>query len=164
MSGIEKDHECCGHGHSGERVQQALREAERVCHRRGVRLTEIRRQVLELIWRTHGPVGAYTLLEELGQGGRPPGPPTVYRALDFLLEQGLVHRIEKLNAFVSCSYPLQPHVSQFFICSRCRSVIELCDAAIETAITGKARREGFIICRQVIEIEGFCRNCQEEKQ
>ena len=143
-------------------MRAALHEAERVCRVRGVRLTEIRKRVLELIWRTHGPVGAYALLEELGHDGRPPAPPTVYRALEFLLEQGLVHRIERLNAFVSCSYPERPHVSQFFICTECRSVIELSDETIGAAIADKALREGFAIRRQIIEIEGLCRDCRKD--
>ena len=152
--------ECCDHDVGCSRT--ALIEAERVCRERGARLTDIPRRVLELIWQAQGPVGAYALLENLGSEGRPPAPPTVYRALDFLLEQGLVHRIECLNAFIGCVHPHRPHVSQFLICRSCRSVIELSDRTIEEAILAEAERSGFLVHHQIIEAEGVCKECRAE--
>ncbi len=162
ISQVETEN-CCGHDHShGIGCSHvALIEAERVCRDRGARLTDIRRRVLELIWMQKGPVGAYALLEILGREGKAPAPPTVYRALDFLLEQGLVHRIERLNAFIGCAYPQRPHVSLFLICSECHLVVELNDEKIEETIVEEAGRSGFLIRRQIIEAEGICRNCQE---
>src|SRR5579872_6651908 len=104
------DHAAC--------VGDALDRAASLCVQRGARLTEIRRQVLELVWRNHAPIGAYDILGAMQDGHRGAAPPTVYRALDFLMEQGLVHRIESLNAYVGCDRPEQAHVSQFLICKR----------------------------------------------
>src|SRR3954453_3718975 len=86
-------------------VAAALGAAERLCARRGARLTELRRRVLELIWRSHEPIGAYALLDRLGRERGRVAPPTVYRALEFLIAHGLVHRIASLNAFIGCVHP-----------------------------------------------------------
>ena len=105
------DHDTC--------VADALAQAEEVCRRRGLRLTETRRRVLEIVWNSHKPVGAYDILEELGRDGKRPAPPTVYRALDFLIEAWLVHRLDSLSAFIGCSDPSHAHTGQFLICSEC---------------------------------------------
>src|SRR5581483_8522848 len=97
-----------GHDHA-LCIDDALAAAERQCAARGARLTEQRRRVLELIWKSHAPVGAYTLLDRLREGGVRAQPPTVYRALEFLVENGLIHRIESLNAYVGCADPDQRH-------------------------------------------------------
>ncbi len=102
------------HGHC---VATALDAAASLCQRRRARLTPLRRRVLELVWRSHEPQGAYDILDTLGERGRRAAPPTVYRALDFLLGQGLIHRIESLNAFVGCRDPDTPHAGQFLICT-----------------------------------------------
>ena len=112
-----------GHDHRAC-VQGALRDAETLCARRGVRLTPARRRVLELIWQSHRPSGAYDLLERLAADGHRPSPPTVYRALDFLLRQGLVHRVSSRNAFVGCNHPGDDHMAQLFICDRCDVAFE----------------------------------------
>src|SRR5918999_799750 len=96
-------------------IGDALDRAAVLCDQRGARLTPLRRRVLELVWRGHEPVGAYDLLAQMGRAA----PPTVYRALDFLIEQGLVHRIESLNAYVGCDRPEAAHASQFLICTDC---------------------------------------------
>src|SRR5690606_29397539 len=102
------------HGQHDHRrcIADALDAAERVCAGRGARLTELRRRVLELVWQSHRPVGAYPLLAALGRDGHAPAPPTVYRALDFLQAQGLVHRIESRNAYVGCPHPETDHTGQ----------------------------------------------------
>ncbi len=148
----DHDHQRC--------VDKALHEAERYCRTRGVRLTKLRHRVLELIWANHRPVGAYDLLQQLTLEGRKAAPPTVYRSLDFLLDNRLIHRINSLNAFVGCDHPGLEHTAQFFICTTCGQAAELDDAKIESAITSHARRIGFSVERRSIEISGICANCQ----
>lgn len=147
------DHTAC--------VAQALDAADAECRRSGARLTELRRRVLELVWCSHRPVGAYAVLESLGRDGFCAAPPTVYRALDFLLAQGLVHRIERLNAFIGCAHPGKPHGAHFLLCEKCGAAAELDDARIDEAVEAAAGRLGFTVSRKTVEIEGLCPACQE---
>jgi Fur family zinc uptake transcriptional regulator len=149
------------HDHDHRRcIEQAVAMASSICLNRGVRLTPLRRRVLELVWRSHRPVGAYELLGWLrAEDGRPAAPPTVYRALEFLLEQQLVHRIESLNAFVGCVDPSRPHSAQYLICRQCGEISELEDKAIAGAIGQQAHRHGFVVHEQTVEIHGLCRAC-----
>lgn len=142
-------------------VESALQEAETYCRDRGVRLTPLRHRVLELIWANHRPVGAYDLLQQLTQEGRKAAPPTVYRSLDFLLENGLIHRINSLNAFVGCDHPGPDHTAQFFICNVCGQAAELDDTKVDSAIDRHAKQMGFNIENRSIEICGTCEHCQE---
>jgi len=148
------DHDMC--------VAEALAHAEEVCARRGLRLTRIRRRVLEIIWSSHKPVGAYDILEELGRDGKRPAPPTVYRALDFLIEAWLVHRLDSLHAFIGCSDPSHAHAGKFLICSQCRSVAELDDPEIARLISNTARAAAFEPHSLVLEIQGLCDLCRDE--
>lgn len=147
------DHEAC--------VVDALAAAERVCADRGSRLTTLRRRVLELVWRSHKPVGAYDLLGELTRGGRRAAPPTVYRALQFLLDQGLVHRIESRNAFIGCSHPEDRHVVEILLCEECGRAAELPDDQIAGAVRAAAKKMGFEVQRQTIEVTGLCADCRK---
>jgi len=144
------------HGHC---LADAVRTAERLCELRGVRLTPLRRRVLELVWRSHDPIGAYAILDALKADGRTAAPPTAYRALDFLTEQGLVHRIASRNAYVGCATPGEGHASQFLICARCGAASELHDHRIQTMIGESARARGFQAQQQVIEVIGLCPSC-----
>lgn len=147
------DHQAC--------VAGALAAAEAECRRRGARLTDVRRRVLELVWQQgHAPVGAYALLETLVGEGFCAAPPTVYRALDFLLAHGLIHRIERLNAYTGCSRPGVPHAGQFLLCERCGTAVELDDPAIDAAIAAAAARLGFTVSRQTVEVDGLCPACR----
>lgn len=148
------------HGHC---VAHALEAAEAECKRRGARLTEVRRRVLELVWQSHAPVGAYAVLESLGREGFCAAPPTVYRALDFLLAHGLIHRIERLNAFMGCSRPGVPHASQFLLCTGCGAAAELNDPAIDSAMTAAASRLGFTLTGQTVEADGLCSACRHKE-
>jgi Fur family zinc uptake transcriptional regulator len=148
------------HDHDGC-VRAALDAAELRCGRRGARLTTLRRRVLELVWSSHEPVGAYALLDALKAEGQASAPPTVYRALEFLLDQGLVHRLERLNAFVGCARPEEVHAAQFLICTTCGRVAELDDLAIDAALRGGAEKLGFTVTRQTVEVEGCCPDCQK---
>lgn len=147
-----------GHDH-GLCVRDAILVAEEHCRRRGARLTALRRRVLELVWDGHGPVGAYALLESLRGEGHSAAPPTVYRALDFLMAHGLVHRIERMNAYLGCPRPGERHSGQFLICGKCAATAELNDPRIAEAVATGAAGVGFRVRRQTVEVEGLCPAC-----
>ncbi|MEE8350945.1 MAG: Fur family transcriptional regulator [Rhodospirillales bacterium] len=149
-----------GHDHI-HCLESALGRAGELCRERRVRLTPLRRRVLELVWGGHKPLGAYDILDILKSERRGAAPPTVYRALGFLLKQGLVHRIESLNSFVGCPFPDQdkPHGGQFLICRSCGLTAEINDHQIDQAIKESADKVGFAIARPMIEIEGLCPRC-----
>ncbi len=147
---VDHDHACC--------VNDALQNAEHLCGQKGARLTGLRRRVLELVWESHRPVGAYDILEALMKEQRA-APPTVYRALEFLQEQGLVHRLASLNAFVGCVDPQTPHTGQFLICGMCREAAEILDENVTTMLRETALRAGFDVRRQTVEITGTCNRC-----
>ena len=151
------------HDHAGC-VQAALQTAEQLCHTRGLRFTPLRRRVLELVWHSHRPIGAYDILEALARESASAAPPTVYRALDFLIDAGLVHRLDSLNAFIGCPDPGKRHAGQFLICTCCRTVAELSDPDIEMLISRKAALGGFQAERQMLEIEGLCNVCRSRPQ
>jgi Fur family zinc uptake transcriptional regulator len=145
------DHKTC--------VQDALRAAEKVCEARGLNLTPIRRRVLELVWRQHEPIGAYDILGQLTTGTRKAAPPTVYRALEFLIDAGLVHRIDSLNAFKGCDAPQQAHAANFLVCRNCHRVEELKDKSLEKTLAERMRSAGFAVEGASLEIKGICRDC-----
>ena len=151
---------CRPHDHS-HCVRDALAEAEALCARDGLRLTALRKRVLELVWASHKPLGAYDILGVLSEeDGRRAAPPTVYRALDFLLENGLVHRIASLNAFIGCVHPGELHQGQFLICKACHAAIELELPAISQSIVAGAAAVGFAVESQTVEVVGLCAGCQ----
>jgi Fur family zinc uptake transcriptional regulator len=160
MSLTEKQFPAHAHDHA-DCVASALDSAERLCQNRGLRFTPIRRRVLEVVWESHRPIGAYDVLERLGAEGRSAAPPTVYRALDFLIDAGLVHRLDSLNAFVGCPDPGRMHSGQFLICRECRTVAELGDRDIDRLVHAKAQALGFTAVRQIVEIEGLCDSCRK---
>lgn len=146
------DHDRC--------IAAALNKAETTCTKAGLRLTTLRRRVLELVWQSHVPVKAYDLLAILAKERHQAAPPTVYRALDFLQEAGLVHRIASLNAFVGCGEPAVGHMGQFLICTRCGTVAELDDRTVAHLIQQRATALGFTVSRETIEVEGRCSDCR----
>jgi Fur family transcriptional regulator, zinc uptake regulator len=150
-----------GHDHS-HCAEAVLARAEALSTARGVRLTPIRRQVLQALAATHQPIGAYELIERLEDaGGKRPAPITVYRALDFLLEQGFAHRIESRNAFIACAHDHKDGgVVMFLICESCGTVGEAESAAVGLALADAAGRIGFQPRGQVIEIAGICAHCR----
>ncbi len=145
------------------RLTAALRRAEQLCMSRGARLTTQRRAVLQLLCESDKPLSAYEILERMRSTIRNPAPPTVYRALDFLLDQGLVHKLESLHAFVGCSHPDHPHSSQFLICSDCGTVSELQDDAIAQSLRTAEKATGFKTRHPVVELLGTCGQCQSAK-
>jgi len=135
---------------------------ERACLERGLRLTATRARVLTLIARAGAPVKAYDLLDRMREGGDGgmAAPPTVYRALDFLLANGFIHKLESINAFVACHHPNSAqHSVPFLICNRCHSAIELEDASIVSALDTAARSLGFAPQAQTLEVHGLCAKC-----
>jgi len=141
----------CGH---------VIAEVEAHCRREGLRLTPTRRRVLELVLAADGPVKAYDLLDLLKSEQPRAAPPTVYRALDFLLDHHFIHRLESLNAFVSCFHPEHQHQGQFLICEACDGVVEIHDRELERHLHDLADDQGFAAKRQVLEIYGVCRGCR----
>lgn len=149
-----------GHDHAAC-IRDALSVAEDTCARKGLRLTEIRRKVLELLLREHRALGAYDLLEKLAQAGWSRQPPVVYRALAFLTEHGLVHKVERLNAYVACAHPAAHHAPVFLICTGCQKVAEGV-TTLDSALGDVATASGFSVARAAIEAEGTCPACQAE--
>jgi len=143
-------------------MMEAMTVAADLCQQRGVRFTPLRRQVFELIWDSHMPLGAYAILDRLQAAGKPVRPPTVYRTLDFLGEQGLIHRIESRNAYLGCVDPSRPHPSQHLICDDCGKVTELDNRAIETTLAAGAKGKDFQLVGATIEAHGLCHDCRHE--
>jgi Fur family transcriptional regulator, zinc uptake regulator len=142
------------------RTDTLLQRADAICDGRGVRLTDIRRQVLGLILDSPQPTGAYDLLDRLKATRDSAAPPTVYRALDFLLEQGLIHKLERLSAFVGCiAHDEHAHAAQFLICRSCGRVTEIEDHELAHALEHAAQRLGFTVGKATIEAEGQCAVC-----
>ncbi|MBC27868.1 MAG: Fur family transcriptional regulator [Rhodospirillaceae bacterium] len=143
-------------------INTALEKADEICKLQGVKLTAQRRRVLELVWGSHKPIGAYEVLDLLcEQDGKRPAPMTVYRALDFLIEQGLVHRLASLNAYIGSTSLNSDHNSYFFVCDDCGQAAEVTDGNVQKAISEKADRIGFIIHLNTVEVSGRCSQCQD---
>lgn len=158
---MQKKYSLCASKNHQHCIDDAVAAAQQLCEQQGVRLTPLRKRVLMLVWQTHQPIGAYDILHQLrNEDGRPAAPPTVYRALDFLLENGLIHRIASLNAYIGCNAPEHQHHAQFLICRMCRFTRELSCSAIDSAIERMTDEIGFAVESQVIEISGLCAPCQ----
>lgn len=148
---------------SRDRITRQLDQAAEACAAKGGKLTDIRRSVLALIIDARGPVGAYALLDQLKAERANAAPVTVYRALDFLMENGLIHKIERLNAFVACTehgdHEHHEHSVQFLICRTCGTVAEMEDHGIAAAVTKAAGKSGFRPDHATVEVEGTCGTC-----
>jgi Fur family transcriptional regulator, zinc uptake regulator len=153
----------CAHAvHHMERASSALAHAEEICRNHGARLTPIRRQVLEALYSTHRPLGAYDLVQKLASDGRTIAPITIYRALDFLMEQGLAHRLASHNAYIACPHGHAPQdLVAFLICEQCGGVDEIASPFIVEAVSGLLTKEGFEPRMQVLEISGLCEHCRK---
>lgn len=158
------DHGACAHAaHQVARAPDALARAETLCRAKGARLTPVRRRVLEALYATYRPLGAYDIANALpaGDGHRRLAPISIYRALDFLIEQGLVHRLASRNAFIACPHGHEPHdLVAFLICERCNGVDELSSAGLTDAVSHALAGEGFEPHLQVLEISGTCAHCR----
>jgi Fur family zinc uptake transcriptional regulator len=149
------------HDHS-QCIHSALAAAEQLCKERGALLTPIRRKTLELIWNSHKAIKAYDLLDQLRPINDAAKPSTVYRALDFLLEQGLIHRVESLNAFVGCHCSGIQHDQLLLICTVCHNIEEREASPVLVALATELQQAGFIAQRKTLEIHGLCQNCSDK--
>jgi len=143
-------------------VATAMARMEQCCLDKGLRLTPLRRKVMETLAHSHVPLGAYELVERLGPEGDRPPPMSVYRVLDFLVAEGLAHRIESRNAFLACG---QPHaggeVAVFLICERCGLTREVASHAVGRDLSWAARAAGFEPRQRVLEVAGVCARCRD---
>ncbi|RFP86993.1 transcriptional repressor [Rhodobacteraceae bacterium 63075] len=146
------------HDHAGC-IQTALAAAEAHCAEHGLRFTPVRRKALEILLQEHRALGAYDMLDRLRDAGFGSQPPVAYRALEFLVDNGFAHKIERLNAFVACAHPGASHSPAFMICRDCDSVAETHSAPARGAIGDAARASGFQIERTVVEALGLCPAC-----
>ena len=158
-----REHACTDPHHHVDDARAFITAVERACRERGLRLTPIRARVLGLVARSGGkPLKAYDLLDrvraEPGAGSM--APPTVYRALDFLLANGFIHKLESINAFVACHHPsTAQHSVPFLICDRCHAAVELEDRHVVQLLDERARALGFEPQAQTLEVHGLCARC-----
>ena len=165
-----KTHACTDPHHHVHDAAGFVAAVERACNERGLRLTAIRARVLGLVAQAGRPIKAYDLLEQIrldnsreGEGAGAAAPPTVYRALDFLLANGFIHKLESINAFVACHHPnAAQHSVPFLICNRCHSATELEDAGIVETLDAAARALGFAPQAQTLEVHGLCARCARD--
>jgi Fur family zinc uptake transcriptional regulator len=142
------------------RTETLLDRAAQICEAKSARLTDLRREVLGLILESEAPTGAYDLLDRLRATRHGAAPPTVYRALEFLLEHGLIHKLESRSSYVGCvSHGDADHAAQFLICRTCGQVTELDDHELAHALADAAKRLGFTVGKATIEAEGRCATC-----
>lgn len=140
-------------------LENYLDRAAELCSARKARLTAQRRRVLALMVRAERPLSAYELLDLLRESVPNAAPPTVYRALEFLLEQGLIHKIESLHAFVACHHPEHPHAGQFLICSDCGEVNEVANRQLDDGLQAASKALGFVSEKPIVEVLGTCKSC-----
>ena len=132
-----------------------------MCQRGGDTRARSRRKTLEILLEEHRALGAYEVLERLSAEGFGSQPPVAYRALDFLVEHGLAHKVRRLNAFAACAHPGEDHAPTFFICTSCHTVAEAPEASVRSAMDDIARDMGFRIERTSVEAIGICPSCEE---
>ncbi len=155
-----------GHGHaavglSDDDVEAELALADTFCQRRGERLTPIRRKVLGLLLSSGRATKAYTLLDEMRKVHSGSAPPTVYRALDFLLSVGLVHRVESINAFAACHDLTHCHHGMLLVCQQCGAVLEMHEPEIERVLFERIKLSGYKLASDAAELKGICPDCQQ---
>lgn len=141
-------------------AQEVLQRADALTRASGARMTPVRRRVLEILLEQHKALGAYDVLARLVGEGFGNQPPVAYRALEFLVDQGLAHRIQRLNAFTACVHPGQDHAPAFLICRRCHMVAEAEASAARISLEDEAARAGFQVERTTIEALGLCPKCR----
>ena len=166
----------CEHAHdvqdfTPQDVTERLQAAKEQSHLRGVRFTPLRQQIYELVLQANKPVGAYDLITQLQQmrlsdnvsepgGTKNVAPPTVYRSLEFLLSEGLIHQLTSINAYVPCCHPRAHHTAAFLICEQCQRVQECSSLPVQEMMSFAEQDIGFTVARSVIELSGRCQDCQ----
>ncbi len=150
----QHDHRTC--------VKKGMSAAEARCAEEGLRFTSVRQKTLEILLQEHRALGAYEVLDRLREDGFGSQPPVAYRALEFLVSNGFVHKIEKLNAFIACANPGTTHSPAFMICRECESVAETQSMPARGALGEAAKAAGFMIEKTVVEAEGLCPSCVDK--
>ena len=166
----------CEHTHdvqdfTPQDVTDRLQAAKEQSHLRGVRFTPLRQQIYKLVLQANKPVGAYDLITQLQQmrlsdndsepgGTKNVAPPTVYRSLEFLLSEGLIHQLTSINAYVPCCHPRAQHTAAFLICEQCQRVQECSSLPVQEMMSFAEQDLGFTVARSVIELSGRCQACQ----
>lgn len=165
---------CCEQIHevqhfSPSEIADRVKAAKVAASARGTRFTPLRQQVFELILAASQPIGAYDLITELQKSrvladnsAKNVAPPTVYRSLDFLLSEGLIHQLTSLNAYVPCCHPRDKHAAAFLICEACRRVFECSSLPVQEMISFADTDAGFLVRQSVIELTGRCHDCQQK--
>ena len=153
------DHPCTDPLHHVHDAGGFVIAVEQACEERGLRLTPLRAQALALIAAETKPIKAYDLLDKMKTEKGNAAPPTVYRALDFLLEQGFIHRLASINAFVSCHHPQVEHSVPFLICDKCQNAVEMEDDGVSAMLETQAKSIGFTTRAQILEVHGVCADC-----
>lgn len=141
-------------------IHKALTSAEKICQEKKLRLTPMRKRILELIWTNHKTIGAYELLDVFKQEDPNAKPVTIYRALDFLLSAGLIHKVESINAFVGCLQPETVHHSVILICDSCHNAYEVEAQQVYRKIIEVSESIDFKPSQLTLELHGSCKNCQ----
>lgn len=162
-------------------VTERLMAAKEQCRLNGVRFTPLRQQIYQLVLAANKPIGAYDLITQLQQmrlsepnnnddssealiskkqAPKNVAPPTVYRSLEFLLSEGLIHQLTSINAYVRCCHPRAQHTAAFLICGQCQRVQECSSVPVQEMMSFAEQDVGFIVERSVIELSGRCQACQ----
>ncbi|MEO8741931.1 MAG: transcriptional repressor [Lysobacteraceae bacterium] len=152
---------CTDPKHHVHDADDYVHEVEHACAERGLRLTPLRADVLRLVADSKRPMKAYDLLAQISESKAASAPPTIYRALDFLLENGFIHKLESINAFVACHHPRVQHTVPFLICDNCHAAVEMEDERISQQLEDKARALGFTPQAQTLEVHGLCADCSK---
>jgi Fur family zinc uptake transcriptional regulator len=151
------DHDRC--------IKAALASANSLCAEKNARMTATRESVLRLLWQSHQPLGAYQLQDQLSRLlNKPVAPATIYRAVDFLLGLGLIHRIASLNAYIGCPFPNSEHSNLFMICSDCGSVAEVAHNTLNGLLQNICDKTNFTLQSQSLELFGQCPQCCSETE
>lgn len=140
-------------------ASKVIKEVADFCQTRGIRFTDSRRHVLEIMAGANKPMGAYDILDALGRYVDNPKPPTAYRAIEFLMEHGFVHKISSLNAYVLCGADHRHHGSQFLVCDSCGTVVEAHLCQLPQDLEKHVKSQGFHLSRWDAELHGTCRKC-----
>lgn len=150
----QHDHTMC--------LQEGMAEAEARCLAEGLRFTPVRRKTLAILLQQHRALGAYEILDRLRDAGFGSQPPVAYRALEFLVANGFVHKIERLNAFIACANSGVAHSPAFMICRQCDAVAETQSMPMRGVLGDAAKAAGFVIEKTVVEAEGLCPTCVDQ--
>ena len=144
-------------------LNDTIHKVEQICKSNKLGLTQIRRQVFEIIIKNNKPIKAYEILDKISNiNNKLSHPPTVYRAIDFLIENGFVHKLNSINSFVGCFHPKAPKECYFLICKKCNIYQECCDDSLKDRISKTAIHNNFVISNTTLEIEGHCLDCSQK--